>query len=165
MRGDPQRAHRRQARGLEGGARLSLAITPMIDVVFLLLLYFVLTSGFADGELLLRAQAARPQIEAGGDAVDALELEEEPIVITLARVRGATTLRISAGLAQPVDEQSLERVLRDALLAPDRPSGQFAADHPVRIAPAAEVPWEDVVSAFRAVTGAGFRSIAFGGGS
>jgi biopolymer transport protein ExbD len=164
MRGDPRRAHRRQARGLEGGTRLSLAIAPMIDVVFLLLLYFVLTSGFADDERLLRSEAAPSGQEARG-AADGLSLEDEPIVITIARVRGATTLRVSGGLAQPDDEQALERVLRDAVLAPDRPNGLFAADHPVRIAPAEDVPWEDVVSVFRAVTAAGFRSIAFGGGA
>ncbi|MEY5032358.1 MAG: hypothetical protein RL354_1389, partial [Planctomycetota bacterium] len=42
---DGHRTERREGRAANGGARLSLAITPMIDVVFLLLVYFLLTSG------------------------------------------------------------------------------------------------------------------------
>ena len=48
------REHRRHARSLVSQARLALSITPMIDVVFLLLVYFLLTSGLGHGERLLR---------------------------------------------------------------------------------------------------------------
>ena len=168
MGSDAHRTRRREVRAATGGARLSLAITPMIDVVFLLLLYFVLTSGFAGEERLLRSQSAPQEArDAERDTArdgSALRLEEEPVVITLGRTAGATRWQVSGGLAQPSDEAALERVLRDAVLTEDRPSGLFAPDHPVRIAPSADVPWEDVVAAFRAVTAAGFRSVAFGGG-
>jgi biopolymer transport protein ExbD len=164
MGSDAHRTRRREVRAATGGARLSLAITPMIDVVFLLLLYFVLTSGFAGEERLLRSQSAPQEARDAARDGSALRLEEEPLVITLGRTAGATRWQVSGGLAQPSDEAALERVLRDAVLTEDRPSGLFAPDHPVRIAPSADVPWEDVVAAFRAVTAAGFRSVAFGGG-
>jgi biopolymer transport protein ExbD len=167
MGGDAHRTHRREVRGSEdgaGGARLSLAVTPMIDVVFLLLLYFVLTSGLAVDERLLRSESAPQAMRDAGTVTAALELEEEPLVIALSRAGDATLWQVSGGLAQPSDEAALERVLRDVVLTAERPGGLFAADHPVRIAPAGDVPWEDVVAAFRAVTAAGFRSVAFGGG-
>ena len=62
-------------------------------------------------------------------------------------------------------EAGLERILRDAMITDATPNGLFTADHPVRLAPGRDVPWSDVVAAFRAVTGAGYRSIAFGGGA
>ena len=51
------------------------------------------------------------------------------------------------------------------MLAADRPNGLYPADHPIRIAAAGDVPWEDVASVFNAVVSAGYRSVAFGGGS
>lgn len=147
-----------------GRARLVLAITPMIDVVFLLLVYFVLTSGFGGQERLLRAQLKLDGADAKA-AAQPLALEEEPLVVRVGRNAGATTISLPQGLAQPADSVELERILRDALVTAETPHGFYAADHPVRLAPARDVPWEDVVAVFRAVTGAGYRSIAFGGGS
>ncbi len=178
------REHRHQRRANPGRARLLLSITPMIDVVFLLLIYFLLTTGFASTERLLRAEGTREQadgtreqaareIDAKNDRAheEALALEADPLVIELARVNGATRITLSGGLAQPSDTAAqdgtaqLERILRDALLTRDRPQGLFEADHPIRIAPARDVPWEDVVGAFNAVVRAGYRAVAVGGGS
>ncbi len=171
------REHRHQRRANPGRARLLLSITPMIDVVFLLLIYFLLTTGFASTERLLRAEGTREQagreIDAKNDRAheEALALEADPLVIELARVNGATRITLSGGLTQPSDAAAqdgttqLERILRDALLTRDRPQGLFEADHPIRIAPARDVPWEDVVGAFNAVVRAGYRAVAFGGGS
>ena len=159
-------ARERRSMWRSGGdrARLVLAITPMIDVVFLLLVYFVLTSGFGGQERLLRAQM-KPDDPGAPPAAQALALEEEPLVVRVARASGATVIALPQGLAQPADSAALERILRDALITAETPHGFYAADHPVRLAPARDVPWEDVVAVFRAVTGAGYRSIAFGGGS
>jgi biopolymer transport protein ExbD len=172
------RERRRDLRGIGGRARLALSITPMIDVVFLLLVYFVVTTGFGSEERLLRSEGT-PSADAAqrSDArpTDALELEEEPLVIRLERVdagvggsnggsTGVTRIVLPAGLARVANAEQLEGVLRDAMLTAERPRGLFAADHPVRIAPARDVPWEDVVGVFRSVMGAGYRSVAFGGG-
>ena len=100
-----------------------------------------------------------------------LSTKADPLVIELARVNGTTRITLSGGLTQPSDAAAqdgtaqLERILRDALLTRDRPQGLFEADHPIRIAPARDVPWEDVVGAFNAVVRAGYRAVAFGGGS
>jgi len=166
------REHRRDLRGIGGRARLALSITPMIDVVFLLLVYFVVTAGFGSQERLLRtegaAEAAADRPERERKPTSELELGQEPLVIRLVRDAGSdgtTRIMLPAGLARVSDAAALEGVLRDSMLSPQQPRGLFAADHPVRIAPARDVPWEDVVGVFRAVMGAGYRSVAFGGGS
>ena len=162
------REHRRDLRGIGGRARLALSITPMIDVVFLLLVYFVVTAGFGSQERLLRTEGAADAAADRPERAPELELEQEPLVIRLVRdagASGATRIVLPAGLARVPDAAALEGVLRDSMLSPQHPRGLFAADHPVRIAPARDVPWEDVVGVFRAVMGAGYRSVAFGGGS
>ena len=162
------REHRRDLRGIGGRARLALSITPMIDVVFLLLVYFVVTAGFGSQERLLRTEGAADAAADRPERAPELELEQEPLVIRLVRdagASGATRIVLPAGLARVSDAAALEDVLRDSMLSPQHPRGLFASDHPVRIAPARDVPWEDVVGVFRAVMGAGYRSVAFGGGS
>ena len=47
---------RRERRGIPERTSFALSITPMIDVVFLLLVYFLLTSGFVSHERLLRTE-------------------------------------------------------------------------------------------------------------
>lgn len=158
----------RRARAAVDQARLALAITPMIDVVFLLLVYFLLTSGLGSAERLLRTEPAPADARA---APDPLALEEEPIVVRIARgADGAVAIRLTGmdvpgGLVQPRDAAELGRILRDALLSPESPRGLFTADHPVRIEPAPLTAWADAVAVFDAVRGAGYRLIAFGGGS
>ena len=169
MAGEPRsshrRGHRRELRGVSGRTRLVLSITPMIDVVFLLLVYFLLTTGFVSQERLLRTEAAPARADArdATDGREGLRLEQDPLVIRLVREGGGTRIALSAPLAQPLDAQGLEQVLRDAMLAPARPNGLFAPDHPIRIAPARDVPWDDVVASFHAVMRAGYSSVAFGG--
>jgi biopolymer transport protein ExbD len=152
---------RRERRGIPERTSFALSITPMIDVVFLLLVYFLLTSGFVSHERLLRTEPAPDRAQA---AAESLTLEVEPLVIGLSRGDEGTRIALPEGLARVRDAAALEVALRDVLLSPTSPRGMFAADHPVRLAPAPDVPWVDVVAAFHAVTRAGYRSIAFGGG-
>lgn len=151
----------RSPRALRKHARVSLSITPMIDVVFQLLIYFLLTAGFIGDERHLRAELPPERLEGGRDAEFALELE--PLVIGISRGAERPSLTLGAGLAPPRDAAELERILRDTMVAADRPDGLFAADHPIRIVADPDVPWQDVVAVFNAVVSAGYRSVAFGG--
>jgi biopolymer transport protein ExbD len=155
------REHRRILRDPRARARVSLSITPMIDVVFQLLIYFLLTAGFMGNERHLRAEMPPEQREAarGRD----LSLESEPLVIRVSRRGGSARIELGAGLTAPRDSADLERILRDAMVSPERPRGFFASDHPIRIAAEPDVPWQDVVEVFNAVVAAGYRSVAFGG--
>lgn len=151
----------REIRGTHARTRFGLSITPMIDVVFLLLVYFLLSSGLVSHERLLKTEAAAP--ERAQPRIELLALEVDPLVIGLSRSGAQTRILLPDGLAMVDDAPMLEAVLRGALLTPLNPNGMFASDHPVRIAPAPDVPWADVVGVFHATTRAGFRSIAFGG--
>ena len=156
------REHRTKLRDPRARARVSLSITPMIDVVFQLLIYFLLTAGFMGNERHLRAQMqSEPRPATARQPT--LALEVEPLVLRVARVDGGLSIGTGGALANPRDARELERILRDALVAPDSPRGFFTADHPIRIAAEPDVPWQDVVEVFNAVVAAGYRSVAFGG--
>jgi len=160
------RDHRALLRGDRARARISLSITPMIDVVFQLLIYFLLTAGLVAKERNLRAEMPPESAEAAAES-DPFALDTEPLVIRVDPSRDAARARISlpSGLAAPRDLAELERILRDARFDETRTGGLFPADHPIRIAAAPEACWEDVVGVFNAVIAAGYHSVAFGGGS
>jgi biopolymer transport protein ExbD len=152
-------AHERRGRARRNrdATRVGLSITPMIDVVFQLLVYFLLGAGVVGAERHLRAEMPP---DAPATAERAFALEDEPLVVAVRRDAAVT---LSGGLAQPADLDALRATLRDALLTPDRPGGLFTPEHPVRIAAAPDVAWEDVVRVYEAVVAAGYRSVAFGG--
>jgi biopolymer transport protein ExbD len=155
------REHRRLLRDPRTRARVSLSITPMIDVVFQLLIYFLLTAGFMGNERHLRAEMPPERVDAAQHRE--LTLESEPLVIRVRRDGDSARIELGAGLAAPRDSGDLRRILADAMVSPERPRGFFAADHPIRIAAEPDVPWQDVVEVFNAVVAAGYRSVAFGG--
>jgi biopolymer transport protein ExbD len=76
-----RRSSRKAARREGVSAFGALRITPMIDVVFLLLLYFMLNARFAPDELLFRVDVPRPQRVGAPD--DPFALPERPITVTV----------------------------------------------------------------------------------
>ena len=147
------RAKRRARRGL------SLNLTPMIDVTFLLLVFFVCTTKALDKQALLRADLS----ERGGTGAgaDALALDEPPLRIELVRQGAATQYRVLAPMPQPSGANDLGALLAARRYGPGNPTGLFATDQPIELAPAREVPWEEAVNAFNAVTRAGYTRISF----
>lgn len=147
------RARRRGHRGL------SLNLTPMIDVTFLLLVFFVCTTRALEKQALLRADVS----EHGGTGVasDALALDETPLRIEVLREGGATAYRVMAPTPQPSDPEQLTVILASRRYGPDNPGGLFASDQPIELAPAKDTPWDDTVAAFNAVTRAGYTRISF----
>ncbi|MEY3023150.1 MAG: hypothetical protein RIS86_2348 [Planctomycetota bacterium] len=156
------REHRELLRSTHARARMTLPITPLIDVVFQLLVYFRVTAAFLGDERLLRAEAP-PTDRAEATTDDPFALEDEPLDIRLSRAGAGVAIALSGGFAAPADADALGRFLADARFDESRPDGLFAPDHPIRIRPDADVPWEAVVEVYRAVVGAGYRAVAFGG--
>ncbi len=154
------RKHRGNLRDAHTKVRLSLSITAMVDVVFMLLVYFLLTSGAAANERVLRAEM--PDSKGISSNADPFALETDPLTVELTMRDGAVRITLSAGLAPVSNAAQLERRLADVLLTRDTPRGLFAFDHPIRVISANDVPWEDVVAAFNAIMAAGYRSVAFG---
>ena len=163
-----ERDHRSRMCDPRQRARAALSITPLIDVVFQLLIYFLLTAGFVVNERHLRTEPAVEEAAAQGPQ---LALEEEPLRITLARgaggasisVDGALGLARARGAERPADLAELARFLESVMLVEGREGGALTAEHPVRISADGDVPWEDVVRVFNMVVAAGYRSVAFGG--
>lgn len=139
--------------------QMSLNLTPMIDVVFQLLVYFLVSTNFAQGEQVYRVDLPERK---DGAASDPFRLDEEPLRIELLpAAEGGVTIRLEGPWPQPGDFASLEEFLRSRRLDADRPEGLFAPDHPIVVAPAPKVRWDQTVDAFNAVVRAGFTHVSF----
>jgi len=148
-------APRMTTRGPRG---MGMNLTPLIDVTFLILVFFVCTAQVLERETLLRADLSE---QVGSVAVDALDLEEPPLRIEIRASSGRRTIAIVAPLPQPSDAADLTNVLASRRYGPENPGGLFAADQPIELAPAADVSWERAVEIFNAVTRAGYTRVRF----
>jgi biopolymer transport protein ExbD len=129
--------------------RAEAAMTPMIDVVFLLLIFFLWTSSFQAIETLLPSQ-----LTIGGAAGPRAELQQEDferIVVRIASRDGAAQWQINQ---QPV-ASLVDLRQRLAQLASIR------ADLPVVVDPMAEVPFGDVIDVYDVALRVGFSNIQF----
>ncbi|MFM1830481.1 MAG: hypothetical protein RLZZ558_821 [Planctomycetota bacterium] len=147
-------APRMATRGPRG---IGVNLTPLIDVTFLILVFFVCTAQVLERETLLRADLS----EQAGPAVDAMDLEEPPLRIEIRAPSGRRAIVIVAPLPQPSDADDLTSVLASRRYGPENPGGLFAEDQPIELAPAADVSWERAVEIFNAVTRAGYTRVRF----
>jgi len=134
---------------------MSLNLAPMIDLTFLLLIYFLLTTVFQRAEGVLGANLPRDR---GRPAV---ALPISPIVVRVAGTGPSVSdfaLRIDDFAAQPASFSELSAFLVDI-----RRNEGFDEDTPVVIVAGADTPWELVVECWNAAVRARCRSIAFGG--
>lgn len=129
-----------------------LAVVSLIDVVFLLLLYFLCTAKFGTSE-----EVFPLEIPAAASAEGSNPAAAPPLVV---RVTDAAQgwLRIDGDWPQPRNEQELLTVLQD-LRTGD--SSMLAIDHSILIAPHPHAAWGNVVSTYNAVVRAGFTNIGF----
>ena len=131
-------------------SRLQPPLTPMIDVTFQLLLFFLLTMRFAlpEGQL----PADLPRLEPSPAAVAPLE----PVRIRLERT--------GAGLRIDISRYHLTAESFDALHAAlvDLRERFGSGDPPVVIAPGRGATWADALNAFNEARRAQFANIAFG---
>jgi len=139
------RGARRRPRG-----RLQPPLTPMIDVTFQLLLFFLLTMRFAPPEGQLPADL--PRAESSAAAVAPLE----PVRVDVARTDAGLRIDISR-YHLAVDSFA---ALHEALV--DLRERFGSGDPPVVIVPAAGATWADALNAHNEARRAGFAHIAFG---
>jgi len=137
------------------GGEVSLHIAPMIDVVFLLLVYFMVATDFSPAEEVFRMDLPA----AAGGPADTLDLHDEPLRITLAAA-GADGGGVRIRVAGPWEVASSVEGLRAFLSSSVVPNGSlFLADHPIIIAPSDAVAWGHVVAAFNAAAASGCTNI------
>jgi biopolymer transport protein ExbD len=143
------RRYRRRHRGLS----LTLNLTPMIDVVFLLLFFFLVASRFGvEGMLPARLPAPSTGLST--------EVPRTPL-----RVRFVADAGANAGFAVTVDHFHSAPLpissLRDELSAIRRDKPGFDADAPVHLIAPDEAPWDGVVNAYNAALAAGYHKVFF----
>jgi biopolymer transport protein ExbD len=150
-------ANRRAARRAKRG--ISLNVIPMIDVTFFLLVFFVCANKTLDREELLRTDLSQRGVAMVNPT--ALTLDEPPLRIELFRKDNHTMIKVLAPMAQPESFEQLTEVFYSKRYSPENPNGLFPSDHPLELAPAKEVPWEDAVAAFNGLVRAGYQQIHF----
>ena len=151
VRGRHQPRWRRHERG---GVPIAVNFAPMIDVSFLLLIFFLVTTSFERAEGILASQMPR---DSGAPTV-ALPLS--PIVVRLVQT-GAGRDDFSMGIDQvertPRSFAELTATLR---AIHERPA--FDTETPGVIVAGDDVRWDHVVGCWNAALRAGCERIAFG---
>ncbi|MEX2216579.1 MAG: biopolymer transporter ExbD [Phycisphaeraceae bacterium] len=134
---------------------LQLNLTSMIDVVFLMLVYFVLTAAFTDAEGVITANMPN-----GPEHPQPLPKIEQPIRVTVsARGEAGYYLAIDKLPTTPMSFADLTHMLQ-GLRDSDR-NGFFTADNLVIIDSDRSVRWQHTLNAYNAALGAGYSNIAF----
>lgn len=156
-------AHTRigQRRGREN-AQISLNLVAMIDVVFLLLIYFLTVTDFKSGEEIYRMDL--PQRQPSAQLADPFELDEDPLRITIdAASRGDNryVISLSGPYERPSTFEELYAFLKKQQISETTTGGFFAADHPIIIEPSHSVRWEHAIEAFNAAAKARYTNITF----
>ena len=144
-----------------GTTSIGLNLTSMIDVVFLLLVYFLVATDFTQSEEIYRLDLPE---RTDGLSIDPFELDDEPVRIFVRGIGGFDgdyRLQVDGAGA---DEISSFDSLYDFLSArrlDGLGGGLFAADHPVLVVPTPQTPWSYAVGAFNAAVRAGYVNITF----
>lgn len=133
------------------GTSITINLAPMIDVTFLLMIFFLVTTTFERAEGLLSSKMPQE-----GPASVALPLT--PIVVRLTAAGDAgVVIRVDQLRSMPTGFRELASLLEDLQAKPG-----FDAETPVVIASEPDVAWDHVVNAWNAALSAGCKRVAFG---
>lgn len=145
---------------LRGRTRIGLNITAMIDVVFLLLVYFMVATNFKLGEEIFRMDLPERGQAA---AADPFRIDMEPLrVIVHTTADGGYRVQVQGPLSyEPTSFDDLYQFLRQRMLGPGRPGGLFEQDHPLIIEPAERAQWDHAIGAFNSAVRAEYTNVSF----
>lgn len=135
------------------GVPITVNLAPMIDVSFLLLIFFLVTTTFDRAEGILSSELPR---DTGAPSV---ALPISPIVVRLKQIgvgHDDYRIRIDHFDAEPADATELA----GHLLQIQRQPG-FDEQTPVLIVPDSAVRWDHVMGCWNAALRAGCKSVAF----
>ncbi|MAC18884.1 MAG: hypothetical protein CMJ23_04245 [Phycisphaerae bacterium] len=139
-------------RRLPDPASAELNLTSMIDVVFQLLIYFIVGTSFAMGEQSYRMDLPERR---GSAPIDPLELDDDPIII---QVLGGGRISVPGPWSGPASLDQLTPFLQRQRA--DR-GGLIEIDAPIKVRPGAAVAWGDAVEVFNAAVSAGYETVGF----
>ncbi len=137
-----------------------LNLTAMIDVIFLLLIYFVITSNFRVDEGVL--VATLPQGSGRPQETTALPPQKIELMLTAGTVDD-TQVTIQRGSVAYTTFAELKADLAANRFDPDagQLDGLFEPDNPIIIQPGPSVRWQHVVDAFNACIAAKYTNVSF----
>jgi len=155
---------RHESRSRKRKAEVSqLNLTSMIDVIFLLLIYFVVTATFVEDEGVLVAKLPT----GSGQEAPPPDLPVENININLTSY-DQTGAIIEVGAQRFTSFKELTAYLISIQNDPSKGRTGFAApDNPIIIRPAGQVRWQHVVNSFNSSVRAAYTNVSFaqtGGG-
>ena len=142
---------------------IALNLTAMIDVTFLLLIYFMVATEFKLGEEVYRLDLPQRQQAQR----DPFELDEEPLRIRIATTGygpGAYSLQVEGPYLRVRSFQELHEFLRQRRITDASPGGLFGPDHPIIIEPTRTTRWQHAMAAFNAAARARYTNITLGQG-
>ncbi len=151
----------RQRRGRDR-PRIGLNLVAMIDVVFLLLLYFMTVTDFKLGEEIYRLDL--PQRQPSAQLLDPFDLDEEPLRITVGSSHigvDGYSIELSGPYRPPATFEDLFLFLDERRISVHAPGGLFAADHPIIVEPTRTTRWEHAMQAFNAAARARYTNLTF----
>ncbi len=141
-------------------ARVGLNLTSMIDVVFLLLVYFMAVTEFKLGE-----EVYRLDLPQRGRTADPFVLPLDPIRITVTSVgTDGYVMRLTGPPAagpRPTTFRQLVQFLSGNRRMDRAAGGLFEADHPIIIEPTGRTSWAHAMGAFNAAVRARYTNITF----
>ena len=146
---------RRARRRRLGGEALSLNLVSMIDIVFLLLIFFMLQMRFHRPEGLLPNKLPKSQ-----GLVAGAEVPMSPLWVLVRQLGdGPTDYEVSIAQMPPPLPQNFNDLF-DRLRQVQATEG-YSAETPVVIVPQGEVKWDHVINAYNAAVRARYKSIHF----
>lgn len=147
---------RKQARP----ARMQLNLTSMIDVIFLLLIYFVVTASFTPDEGIITTKLPAQK---GMGAQSSLEPPKRPLDIVVRDIGNYEYRLIIEQVRDrtPRDFKHLAQILAELLHDDDNPGGIYPDDTPILIKPDRGTAWQHVVNAFNAAITAKYKNVSF----
>jgi biopolymer transport protein ExbD len=136
--------------------RLQPPLMPLIDVTFMLLLFFITTMQFSPPEGQILAQLPAGSAAAASADAAAAMVPLEPLRVYLrAGAAGGVDIEVERYAGAIGSFGALQKVLASLRTSFDSP------DVPVVILPATGVSWQHALDALRQAQLAGFRDIAF----
>ena len=149
----------RKCRFKEG---MNLNLVAMIDVVFLLLMYFLLATNFSQNEERFRINlpaSLSAQVPAGS-----LDLPDEPVIITVSSVgTDLSAYRITVDVDDnEIDSfEGLYQRMREWNADANHSTGILFADTPIIIRPSADCRWDHAVNTLNSCLRAGYENVRF----
>ncbi len=134
---------------------LTLNLAPMVDVVFLLLIFFISTTTFKRAEGILPAQLPKQ-----GNMADALALPISPIIVHLQQTGPGPAdyvIRVEDFVDTPTTFSELSAFLKRVQENPG-----FDDETPVVLKTSPDVQWDHVVGCWNAAVAAGCKHVSFG---